>query len=503
MLQLIYSNKFCKRLLFVIPLFFFFKPLQAQIVFDCVNSPSCESLVIIGAPDFILPNSTLSVTRGMADASITFDPDSNKLYLTYTFITSNITPTLNPNVYIKDPSASIQLASSSDWGQTWNFEKVLKQSSSEINPTTGLKGFSGYEVSSIEKGDSTWYFAYLRFHDPTGNGNNRVFSSFYLGISKAASLYDLDRAAEIKLSGNFADTSWYDYNLSSLSSECADCSLWLDPELHFNNGKLYLLATCEPYKSGIRITDSTYYGVFKISLNNNTFGQASWIGKIAVAADAVAFGGAELSKADLTYAADGSLLLIVAPVSQGSLFEEYLGAYVFNVMSIENPQIFRDSNNLPLVSAIITSSDSEPSSGSATYHALSSTGIILTRRELYPTQSRLEWSLHQTGIHPNAITGIVEKSEPTLFSKNFNLFQNYPNPFNPSTSISFSLPQREYVTLKVFDLLGREIKTLVDGELSVGEHSIAFDAKTLPSGVYFYQIKTASFVQTRKAVLLR
>lgn len=473
-----------------------FNDIQAQITFNCVNSPSCAPLVINGAPDFLLPDKTLSVTRGIADASIAFDPDSNKLYLTYTFITSNVTPTANPNTFIKDPSASIQLASSADRGLTWNFEKVLRQSSSEINPTTGLDGFSGFEVSSIEKGDSVWYFAYLRYHDPVGNGNNRVNSSFYIGIAKSTSIYDLDLSAEVKLAGNFADTAWFDFNLSKANKECSECDLWLDPELFYKDGKLYLLATCEPYENGIRITDSTFYGVFEISLEDNTFGKPRWIGKIATAADAIAFGGAELSKADLTYAADSSLLLVVAPVFKRSGIEEYPGAYVFNVLSVKNPQLLRDTNNIPVVSAIITSSDSEPSSGSAAYHALSNTGMILTRREMFPTQGRLEWSLHQTGIHPQAVTS-VEISDPDFQPKNFYLFQNHPNPFNPSTTIRFSLPKNEYVQLKVFNMLGQEIAKLVDGELNSGEHTVVFNANDLSSGIYFYRLTTDTFSQTK------
>jgi len=86
---------------------------------------------------------------------------------------------------------------------------------------------------------------------------------------------------------------------------------------------------------------------------------------------------------------------------------------------------------------------------------------------------------------------------------NFSLLQNYPNPSNSSTTICFSLPRREHVTLKVFDVLGREIATLINGELNPGEHSVVYDTKNLPSGVYFYHLTTPTFSQTKSMEVLK
>lgn len=85
----------------------------------------------------------------------------------------------------------------------------------------------------------------------------------------------------------------------------------------------------------------------------------------------------------------------------------------------------------------------------------------------------------------------------------FSLHQNFPNPFNPATVIGFQLPVRSYVTLKVFDVNGREVSTLIEKMIEAGEHQVLFDATGLASGLYFYQLKTGSFSQTRKAVLMR
>jgi len=84
------------------------------------------------------------------------------------------------------------------------------------------------------------------------------------------------------------------------------------------------------------------------------------------------------------------------------------------------------------------------------------------------------------------------------------LYPSYPNPFNTITSIRFSLPQREHVTLKVFDALGREVATLVDNEiLAAGRHVRNWGAYSGASGVYFYQMTAGKFRETNKMILMR
>jgi hypothetical protein len=85
----------------------------------------------------------------------------------------------------------------------------------------------------------------------------------------------------------------------------------------------------------------------------------------------------------------------------------------------------------------------------------------------------------------------------------FNLGQNYPNPFNPSTRIQFVLPSRNFVTLKVYDMIGRDVATLVNGFKDAGSHEVLFDASHLPSGIYVYRITANNFVETKKLVLIK
>ena len=94
---------------------------------------------------------------------------------------------------------------------------------------------------------------------------------------------------------------------------------------------------------------------------------------------------------------------------------------------------------------------------------------------------------------------IIETSLPNEFS----LSQNYPNPFNPSTILRWQQPEKGLVTIKIFDVLGGEVITLVNEELPAGRHEALFDASHFSSGIYFYQIKAGGFIQTKKMLLLK
>ena len=86
---------------------------------------------------------------------------------------------------------------------------------------------------------------------------------------------------------------------------------------------------------------------------------------------------------------------------------------------------------------------------------------------------------------------------------NFTLEQNYPNPFNPTTKIKYSIPEQSLITLKVYDMLGNEIATLVNEEKSVGNYEVEFNAESLSSGIYFYKLQTGIFIQTKKMILIK
>lgn len=110
------------------------------------------------------------------------------------------------------------------------------------------------------------------------------------------------------------------------------------------------------------------------------------------------------------------------------------------------------------------------------------------------------------GLYKLPLAEVVTSAEEIprdMKPEKFSLHQNYPNPFNPTTTISYSIAERGYVELKVYDIMGREAATLVSGEKEPGEYNVAFNASKLSSGVYIYKLQSGSSIQTKKLCLLK
>ena len=119
--------------------------------------------------------------------------------------------------------------------------------------------------------------------------------------------------------------------------------------------------------------------------------------------------------------------------------------------------------------------------------------------DIYLSGGKLNYAKINNIIY-GELTGLIDKiSEP----QNFTVYQNYPNPFNPSTTISYSLPKSGNVTLKVYDILGREVAALVNDSKNEGSYSVNFNASKLSSGVYIYQLRANGFVLSKKMILTK
>ena len=120
-------------------------------------------------------------------------------------------------------------------------------------------------------------------------------------------------------------------------------------------------------------------------------------------------------------------------------------------------------------------------------------------------------AINSAGDSPFSLTGKFETGTSLATAvynvghvpASFSLSQNYPNPFNPTTTIEYDVPMRSVVNISVYDVLGRKVKTLVDGVERPGSYSVTFDAASLPSGVYLCRMSAGSFWQSIKIVLVK
>lgn len=111
--------------------------------------------------------------------------------------------------------------------------------------------------------------------------------------------------------------------------------------------------------------------------------------------------------------------------------------------------------------------------------------------------------LQAIAMRTDSLVTSVDENPTADIPASFSLKQNYPNPFNPSTNIEFGIAKSEFVSLKVYNMLGQEIAVLVNEQRQAGSHTATFDAHKLPSGVYYYRLQSGSFSETRKMVLMK
>jgi hypothetical protein len=178
----------------------------------------------------------------------------------------------------------------------------------------------------------------------------------------------------------------------------------------------------------------------------------------------------------------------VAPsvASDGGAAEQYV---VYRSTSL--PILVEDPRNIVSIQSAATYTEALLPPAGVTYF------YGVTALDHMQNESRL------SNIMGLGVGGVVGVDDRPAVAMNFSLHPNYPNPFNSTTIISFLLPLEQHVTLKVYDLLGREVRVLVDGAFSAGNHNVQFDGSGLASGVYIYRVVTGEGVASRKMQLLK
>ncbi|MEX0737446.1 MAG: T9SS type A sorting domain-containing protein [Bacteroidota bacterium] len=172
--------------------------------------------------------------------------------------------------------------------------------------------------------------------------------------------------------------------------------------------------------------------------------------------------------------------------SDGELASQYV-LYRSHTLPID----FNDPRNIVAIQTNTSYFEQPlPSQGITYYYAV--TGVDRLQNE--------SLSSNIMGLTSSGVVGL--EAEPGTISSH-RLHQNFPNPFNPTTLIRFQLPQEQQVTIRVYDLLGREVRTLFNGIQRGGEHQVLFDASGLPTGVYVYRLVAGEYVESRKMQLVR
>ncbi|MFZ1519200.1 MAG: T9SS type A sorting domain-containing protein [Ignavibacteriaceae bacterium] len=400
-----------------------------------------------------------TLTSGIIKSS-----DAGANWINYT---SGLTSTLN-NSFFSDASGNLYAAiqgkgfySSTDNGNTWNKITIVNNEedtfikTAELIPSGGVIVFNAYNGIKVSTDLITWN----SFSTGLTNQNIQelaVSDSAFFAASSDGKIYGTYRSAANWVEITDPSVSGYPYDLFVSST-----------------GALYYLFDEEIYKS-------TNDGDEWINIGNGVDGYSFSItehsnGNVFVGTSDGVYRSTDAGDSwtkDVSGLTDGGLSLAIH--SNGSIFA---GGYSSTSRSNDLGQTW-----IPFTSGMFNCriTDLAFGSGDILFASAENMGV-------YRTTSSV------TSVDENE-SGVVN---------NFSLEQNYPNPFNPSTNIQYAISNKQFVQLKVYDMLGNEIATLVNEEKTAGNYEINFNASKFSSGVYFYKLNAGSLIETKKMILIK
>jgi len=384
----------------------------AAISFNCVAGPSCPVLTISGDPLYVLPNGLPSPYRGFADPSLRKDPNSPRLWLSYSYVGLHTDIVGNATTPVITPYVSIHLAHSDDKGANWQYDRPIWESQLGTDQGATLDtGYSIHEVSTltpvVQNTVTAWFGLQLRYFLKQGDTiDKRKGDSFLHRLTRGTTPMDLGMNAEARLTNSLTAAGWgSDLRLSSLSADLATCTLFSEPALFQDSGKLYFLTECLSLDLTMnpptRRYNNEFNAVFATDVGSDvTKFNWQYLGKITDSSVAAEFGHKLLTQVDIARARDGKLLLLVTPSDgeEGGTIA-HQGCRVLEIASLNPPRLARHADGSLVVRADIRSSDSQ-SSGLCTYDPAADTGVILVRTRIDLTTPVVAWQLHATGIQP-------------------------------------------------------------------------------------------------------
>jgi hypothetical protein len=374
--------------------------------FDCpAGSVDCPELVINGdAPDE-LPAGGLSEFHGFADPTIRKDPDSDRIWMAYSW----------PNVHVVGlrhvPGVDTHLAFSDDDGLTWHFHSALWPSVAAQDLSGSMEdGYIDHEVPNllprVTAGGTIWYGVRLNyFVSNTGGYQTRKGSSFRLDIMQADSPPELASADAAVLGCAYTHPNWgVDTYLAALHPDVYKCDLWNEPALYWHADELYLVVHCLGYDEATllpTVAENDLVVFATPAVGHVTNWAWRYVGRLAGHEEALELGGVGLTQVDIVQDWAGQWLAVVTP-EDWSISEDDFIHYGCRVVEIENmaaPFFSRDPYGNLKVRAIITASDQVRIGPAAcSYNAYSETGILIGRR--YKSPVFMSIFIHTTGVHP-------------------------------------------------------------------------------------------------------
>lgn len=369
--------------------------------FDC-TAANCPRLVINGDPESTLPNGQPAPFRGYADPSIRKDPDSNRLWLAYSW----------PHVTVDNgqrmQGVESHLAYSDNEGKTWQFDKVLWPETPTTNKGGNNEpGLMAHEVPNLlpvkTSNGTVWYGVREDYFLPTGGYKSRPATSFQLRVFRASSPEALSDAPSVVLGSMATAPGWNaNVNLASLSPSLNRCEIWNEAALYYENDSLYLSTRCLAFNGKTPDAAASDLVVFSTTAQGNPADwQWRYVGVLAGNAVAKELGASGVTQIELAKSGGGQLLAIITPDDYSAQYNDFVhhGCVAVEMSSINPPVLARDANGKLKVLATITASDEGPvGSAACTYDPSSKTGIIMTRRT--KNSSEFTTSLNQTFIRP-------------------------------------------------------------------------------------------------------
>lgn len=371
---------------------------------------------------------------------------------------------------------------------------------------------SGYVYVTGSSIGTSEDFATIKYNAATGG---EVWVSRYNGgSSDEANEVAVDDSGNVIVIGQSRTTTVTDY--ATVKYNSAGAQQWV----RLYNGKgyqdtplaLFVDVSRNIYVTGFSYGSTGFFDTDIATVKYTSFGEEEWSVRYNGTAN-----GADDGRAIVV---DGSGNVYVAGSSQGTgtQFDYVTIKYEQVLLPLDDAiqELSNDVQNLPLSAGNKNALNSKLQNAIAKYN---SGDLIAARNLLYAFINQLNQFVASGSLTATQAQRLIDYAmeiiaeinfllaktadSSTQVPEEFALFQNHPNPFNPATVINWQLPVNSHVTLKIYDILGKEVVTLVDEIKEAGSYSVRFNASNLPSGRYLYKLEAGSFVESKKMLLIK